>query len=436
MDHPETRFASLERDRIAYVAFGDGPTDLLHIKPLSGSVDMLWEHVAHLRIWRTARPHLRLIMFDHRGTGMSDTRPEDTLGNLDDRVADALAVLDDLGIERAAVSGEYDGALTAIKLAADHPERVEKLMLINGFARGSNGDGYDLSPPVAAIERWEDFRPLWGTGVLSATVSPTWGDALSFLARWERSGARPGAAVAWMRNQAEIDVRPLLDRIQAPTLVVYSGDILAVTIAQSRHLAEAIPGARLLDRSSSSFYWGDGVLEEMIAFIADATSSGDRELATLLFTDVVDSTGAVIEAGDRRWKQTLDILDEIVEERTSRRAGRVVKQTGDGHLLEFAMPRDALEVAMTLRRDVEVIGVELRAGVHTGEVERRESGDLGGLTVHIAARVAAVAGAGEVVVSRTVADLLGAGDYTLHDLGEHELKGVPGRWGLFSVTPT
>jgi class 3 adenylate cyclase/pimeloyl-ACP methyl ester carboxylesterase len=437
MDRPETRFVSLGRDRLAYQAFGDGPTDLLHIKPLCGSVDSIWEHAGHLRIWRTTRPHLRLIVFDHRGTGVSDAQPEETLGNLDDRVADALAVLDDLGVGRVALCGEGDGALAAVKLAAEHPDRVDKLMLVNGFAKGSGGDGYDLAPPLEVIEQQaEAVRLIWGTGMATAAVAPSLADDLSFAARFERSGARPRAASAWLRNQARADVRPLLDLVRAPTLVIYSGDINNATVEQSRHLGESIPGARVLDRSSSSFYWGDGVVEEMISFISGAQSAGDRELATLLFTDVVDSTGRVIETGDHRWRQTLDFLDELVEDRVTRWAGRVVKQTGDGHLLEFSMPRDAVEVAMALSRDVGTLGVALRAGVHTGEVERRENGDLGGLTVHIAARVAAIAAPGQVVVSRTVADLLGAGDYTLLDLGEHDLKGVPGRWAIFSVSPS
>ncbi len=174
----------------------------------------------------------------------------------------------------------------------------------------------------------------------------------------------------------------------------------------------------------------------MIAFVSDATTSGDRELATLLFTDVVDSTGTVVSTGDRRWRQTLDVLDELIEDRARRSGGRVVNSAGDGHLLEFVLPRDALEAVMSLRQDVGTLGIALRAGVHTGEVERRENGDIGGLTVHIAARVGAVAGAGQIVVSRTVADLLGASDYSLQDLGEHVLRGVPGRWVLLPVSPS
>jgi pimeloyl-ACP methyl ester carboxylesterase len=298
MAQPGTRFATVGPDRIAYQVFGEGSTFLLHIKPLCGSVDLIWENVEHLRLWRTTRPHLQLIVFDHRGTGVSDPLPESVVGMLSERVADAIAVIGALGLERVAVSGEGDGVMTAIKLAAEHPDRVDKLILINGQARGCAGPGYDLAPPPEVIARQaETLRTLWGTGAPTAAVAPNLSHDLEFAARFERSGAPPATAAAWVRNQTAADVLGLLDQVQAPTLVVFSGDMLTATEAQSRHLAESIPGARVLVRTSSGFYWGGGVVEEMIAFVSDSTSSGDRELATVLFTDVVDSTGAVIEAG-------------------------------------------------------------------------------------------------------------------------------------------
>jgi class 3 adenylate cyclase len=176
------------------------------------------------------------------------------------------------------------------------------------------------------------------------------------------------------------------------------------------------------------------VIDEIVAFVSGFASAGDRDLVTLLFTDIVDSTPAVVDAGDDGWLQTLNFLDDLVAERVSRSGGRVVKQTGDGHLIEFARPSDAVRAAIAICSAAPTLGVTLRAGVHTGEIERRENGDIGGLTVHIAARIAPFANAGQVVVSRTVADLLGATEYALQDLGEHELKGVPGRWALFTIS--
>jgi class 3 adenylate cyclase/alpha-beta hydrolase superfamily lysophospholipase len=429
MSRPETKFASVGRDRVAYVVWGEGPTDVWFLAQFGASVDAIWEHPGHLRWSRLLGARLRVIMLDHRGSGMSDSVPEARQGDLDDRIDDALAVLDALGVDRVSVCAEGDGTLTAIKFVVEHPERVDKLVLLNGYAAG-----WAVGASSEQLEEIADtVRAAWGTGELVAGVVPHFADDLEFCARLERLGARPSAAAALTRNLAAMDLRPLLDKITAPTLVVFSGDLTLSSVEQSRDLAHHIPHARLFEGSSSTFYWGSGVVEEIVAFISGAASVGDRDLATVLFTDVVDSTGSVVTVGDREWRQTLDFLDDIVASRSTKAGGRVVKQTGDGHLVEFARPGDAVRAALAICRDAPTLGVRVRAGVHTGEIERRESGDIGGLSVHIAARIAAIAGPGEVLVSRTVADLLGAGDHQLHDRGEHDLKGVPGRWQLFTI---
>jgi len=429
MGQPETKFVSVGQDRVAYVVWGEGPADVLFLANFGASVDAIWEHPGHLRWTRTLGARLRVIMLDHRGSGMSDSVPEPRQGNLDDRIDDIFAVLDTVGVGRVSVLGEGDGALTAIKFAVEHPERVDKLVLQNGYAAGWAVD----APPEQIEELADTVRAVWGSGEAVAIAVPHFADDLEFCARLERLGARPSAAAALTRNLAAMDLRPLLDKITAPTLVVYSGDLTLSSVEQSRDLAQHIPHARLFEGSSSTFYWGSGVVEELVAFISGAASVGDRDLVTLLFTDVVDSTGAVVAVGDDEWRQTLNFLDDLVAARVSRAGGRVVKQTGDGHLIEFARPGDAARAALAICRAAPTLGVTLRAGVHTGEIERRENGDIGGLTVHIAARIAASANAGEVVVSRTVADLLGATEYALQDRGEHQLKGVPGRWALFTI---
>jgi class 3 adenylate cyclase len=438
MDRPDTRFVSVGRDRVAYVVWGEGTTDVLFLAQFGASVDAIWEHPGHLRWSRSLGARLRVIMLDHRGSGVSDSLPETRQGDLDDRIDDVLAVLDAVGVARVSICAEGDGALTAIKFAVDHPERVDKLVLLNGYAAGAAAPslGEALRTSSEQLEELADMvRAVWGSGELAAATVPHFGDDLEFCARLERMGARPSAAAALVRNLAAVDVRPLLGKITAPTLVVYSGDLTLSSVEQSRELAEQIPHARLFEGSSSTFYWGSGVVEEFVAFISGAAGVGDRDLVTLLFTDIVDSTRAVVEAGDDEWRQTLNFLDDLVAARVGRAGGRVVKQTGDGHLIEFARPGDAVSAAVAICRAAPKLGVNLRAGIHTGEIERRENGDVGGLTVHIAARVAAVADPGQVVISRTVADLLGAGEHGLRDWGEHELKGVPGRWALFAVDP-
>jgi class 3 adenylate cyclase len=219
-----------------------------------------------------------------------------------------------------------------------------------------------------------------------------------------------------------------------PTLVVYSGDITVTTADDARDVAERIPDARYFEGASSTFYWGGGVVDEIIRFVSGGSTAAVRDLATIVFTDVVDSTGAVVAIGDDEWHRTLTFLDDVVASKVDDCGGRVVKQTGDGHLIEFARPGDAVRAAVAIAQAAPALGIEIRAGIHTGEIDRRENNDIGGLSVHIAARVTAHAHAHEVVVTRTVAELLGATAYQLDDRGEHELKGVPGTWQLLAVT--
>jgi class 3 adenylate cyclase/alpha-beta hydrolase superfamily lysophospholipase len=429
MQQPETRYVSLGRERVAYQVFGEGDQGLLFLLPVWLSVDALWENVGHLRIWRLASDSFRVVLLDHRGFGMSDAIPESRLADPEVCVEDALTVLDEVGIDRVCVVGEGYGAFNAVTLAVQHPDRVDKLALMNASAMGL-GCEHGWSTEEAS-EISELVRERWGSGRMMQ-LAPLFSDDLSFLARFERMGARPAAAAAAWRNVASIDIRSLLADIAAPTLVAHSRSSAADDSGPARYLADHIPGARYFEAESSTFYWGGGIVEEIYSFLG-ADRAGHRGLATVLFTDVVDSTRSVVATGDREWRQTLDFLDDLVAARVTRAGGRTVKQTGDGHLVEFDHPSDAVASALEICRDAPTLGVRVRAGVHTGEVERRDGGDLGGLSVHIAARVAAVAGPGEVVISRTVADLLGSADYELRDRGDHELKGVPGRWQLFTV---
>jgi class 3 adenylate cyclase len=232
---------------------------------------------------------------------------------------------------------------------------------------------------------------------------------------------------------ASTDIRALLPRITVPTLVVHSGDFTTASASDALDLAERIPDAKHVEGASSTFYWGGGVIDEIIEFVSGDSTAAVRDLATIMFTDVVDSTRSVVAVGDREWQRTLTFLDDLVASRIADCGGRVVKQTGDGHLIEFARPGDAVRAAVSLTSAAPALGLDIRAGIHTGEIERRENDDIGGLAVHIAARVTGKAGAGEIVATRTVAELLGASEYQLHDRGEHELKGVPGTWKLYAI---
>jgi class 3 adenylate cyclase len=436
LQRPATRYLSVGGERLAYQVFGNGPVPTMHLSSWGRSVDAVWEHPGHLRIWRAGTTQEgRTIMFDHRGGGMSDAVPEARLGDLDERVEDALAVLDETGCERAHIAAEYDGVFTAVKLAVEHPERVDKLVLLNGTQAEILADP-DEGRAARVNETAEWIRLNWGTGAVLRLASPWLAEDLDFAARFERIGMRPSAAAAMYRKVATMDVRDLVPRITAPTLVAYTGDIQTASLRRARELAAAIPDARMFEAFDSQFYWGDGFATAYNEFISgDVSPAADRQLLTLVFTDVVESTPAIVEMGDDAWRQTLDFLEDATTNRVVGAGGRVVKQTGDGHLLAFTRPSDALEVTVALLRDARTLGVPLRVGVHIGEVEQLESGDLRGLTVHIAARIASQAGAGEVVVSRTVAELLGASAYRFADRGEFELKGVPGRWTLLTLAP-
>jgi len=429
MLRPETKFVDVGRDRVAYQVQGDGPP-FLFLKAFGASVDGVWEHPGHLRFWRSMSSALRIVTLDHRGSGVSDALDESRQGNLDPRVEDVLAVLEGLEIDRLFVCGEFDGAFTAVRFAVEYPDRVEGLILANatatGFAFGSSEEALD--------ELSASIRATWGNGATVANTVRAFAADRDFCARFERIGARPGAAAAAVRRLASTDIRALLPRITVPTLVVHSGDFTTASASDALDLAERIPDAKHVEGASSTFYWGGGVIDEIIEFVSGDSTAAVRDLATIMFTDVVDSTRSVVAVGDREWQRTLTFLDDLVASRIADCGGRVVKQTGDGHLIEFVRPGDAVRAAVSLTSAAPALGLDIRAGIHTGEIERRENDDIGGLAVHIAARVTAQAGAGEIVATRTVAELLGASEYHLQDRGEHELKGVPGTWQLYTVT--
>ncbi len=419
---------SVGRDRVATQVYGDGPP-FLFLKAFGASVDAIWEHPGHLRFHRSMGSAFRMVTFDHRGSGMSDALDEARQVDLDVRVEDVVGVLDALAIDRVVVCGELDGAFTAVKFAIAYPERVAGLVLANAAATG-----FGLGSTETALDELADtVRATWGTGFTVANSVPSFADDPEFCARFERMGARPGAAAVAICKLATTDIRPLLHSITVPTLVAYSGDFTLSTPNEARELAESIPDARYFEGTSSTFYWGGGVVDEIINFVSGRSAPTLRDLATILFTDVVDSTRTVVAVGDDEWHRTLTFLDDLVASRVADCGGRVVKQTGDGHLIEFPRPSDAVRAAVALCSAAPALGIGMRAGIHTGEIDRRENSDIGGLSVHIAARVTAHASHGEVVITRTVADLLGATGYQLQDRGEHELKGVPGSWRLFAI---
>jgi class 3 adenylate cyclase len=438
VDTPEVRYAHRDGRAIAYQTWGSGPIVDLFVSEWPANVDSVWEHPLHLRIWRYHGSFARLIRVDRSGIGSSDP-PAGEIGDLDEWSADLLAVLDAEGAATVVVSGEGWGGHAAITLAAKHPERIDRLVLVNTFVTlTADGDGPPMSP--VQLDATIDFvRSSWGTGRVIDASAGFGHDYLDFCGRYERIAASPGAAAAMARAAYASDVGHLLPQIACPTLVLFSGAYSYISQAQCRDLAERIEGAEFIAADSVAWYaFGPDVGARYVEFITGSAGDAwvERELAVVVFSDIVDSTVQLASRGDREWTGLLETTNDSVARNVGRFGGRVVKQTGDGHLMTFTSPGAAISAVYEMRRSAHALGLSMRFGVHMGEIERREDGDIAGLTVHAAARIAQVAGRDEIVVSRLISDLLAGTGPEFVDLGSHELKGLPSALQLFSIRST
>jgi class 3 adenylate cyclase len=441
---PETRFARLGGDRIAYQVLGHGPPDLVLAGRSYGHIDVAWEDPGISLFLRRLASFCRLILFNRRGTGPSDPLPLDSLPPWESFADELDALLDEVGSERAAVMAEMDAGPTGLLYAGTRPERTSALVLVHTSARFVAADDYPIGADPATVEAVvAQFDELWGSDAMAALLVPSRaGDArfASWFAKWQRAGVSPRVAQRLLRTLAEIDVRPVLPLVQAPTLVLHRRGFGLVPIAHGRYLADHIRGARLLELPGSDvdLAWDtpelalDGI-QELLTGVRRRAEPG-RVLATVLFTDIVGSTELAARAGDRGWREVLEVHDELAGRLVAQFHGRLVKTTGDGVLATFDGPGRAIRCAAALGEGLAGIGLRIRAGLHTGEIELRD-GDVGGIAVHIAARVLAAAGPGQIVASRTVRDLVVGSDIGMDDLGTRQLKGVDGAWQLFAATP-
>jgi class 3 adenylate cyclase/alpha-beta hydrolase superfamily lysophospholipase len=442
---PETRYARADDGvYLAYQAFGDGEQWFVGAPPIFSNVEAIWEHPEPARFLRSMASFSRFVHFDKRGQGMSDRVA--AVPTLEQRAADMRAVMDAAGVDRAVVGGISEGGSAAAMVAATYPERVTGLALFGSFARllaaPDHPIGFDPAFLDVANESWVE---RWGTPetLTVPLVAPgRQGDLrfLEFINRFERQSSTPGGLrdqLAWVRD---IDIRSILPVISAPTLVMHRAGDRLIPVAHGRHLAERIPGARYLELPGDEHvpYFGDSdeVLAELEELVTGRRGAGraDRVLATVVFTDIVSSTEQASAMGDRSWHDLLDRHDAMAKRLVERHGGRVVKATGDGLLATFDGPARGIRCAVELVHAAEQLHLSLRAGAHTGEVEVRGD-DVAGIAVHIGSRVAGCAQGGEVLVSRTVRDLVTGSGIAFEDRGEHELKGVPDRWQLFRVVP-
>jgi len=436
---PETRYAKSGDLSIAYQVAGDGPIDLIYVPGWISNVELNWEEPAHAHVLERLASFARLILFDKRGTGLSDPVPLDRLPTLEERMDDVRAVLDAVECERAALFGFSEGGLMSILFAATYPERITALALYGVFAKRIWSPDYPWAPkPDARAREIEELERNWSEKMDLDTLAPSEDDAFkSRLARYFRRSASPGAAVALMRMNTQIDVRGVLPSIQAPTLVMHRKADRDVKVEEGRFIAERIPGARFVELEGDAHtLWGgdtDAVVDEIERHFTGATRGPDpdRVLATVLFTDLVGSTWHAATLGDRRWRNLLEQHHAVVRRELERYQGRELDIAGDGFFATFDGPARAIRCAWAIREGIGELGLEIRAGIHTGECEILGS-KVAGVAVHTGSRVAGHAQAGEVLVSSTVKDLVAGSGIEFEDRGEHELKGV-GAWRLYSV---
>ncbi|MCW2660413.1 MAG: lipJ [Mycobacterium sp.] len=455
---PETSYASCGDLSLAYQVFGDGPVELVVVGPFVSHIELAWTLPQFKAFVEQLATFCRVLLFDKAGIGLSDPVPK--VRTLDDRVAEIEAVMDAVGFGQAVVSGLSDGGPASMMFAAARPERVRALILCGTYsfhpgrwddmdrdpgelrARFLSELGEDYTPSIEQLARWLEagraVRSGWGSGAAASISAPSV-RSIRQLAMLERMSASPGMARASFEAAFLTDVRPILPTITAPTLVIHAREDPAVPVQGGRYLANHIPGARYLEVEGTDhapfLTEPDKILtgiEEFLTGSHAAPAQSHRALRTVLFTDMVASTQHAAAAGDERWRAVLHRFSEITAELTQRFGGTVVKSTGDGHLTTFDGPTQAIRCAEGLRADAEKLGIEIRAGIHTGECELLDA-DIGGIAVHIAARILGQAGAGEILVSRTVRDLVVGSGTGFVDRGSVELRGVPGSWQLLAV---
>lgn len=437
---PEVHYAKSGDVHIAYQVFGKGPENLVIVPGFISHIDNAWDSPEQARWLNYVARRARVVMFDKRGTGLSDRLGQ--LPNLDQRMDDARAVMDAAGIERAAVMGVSEGGSLAALFAASHPERCSALILYGTFARFS-----DWFPTQQKFDRFLNYvETSWGTGNSIAGFAPSKKNDAEFHRWWgrfERLGGSPSAVINLMRMNSEINIDNILPSIRVPTLVLHRTEDPTVSIEAGRFLAAHIPNAKLveLDGPDHTYWVGDNAMhiaDLILDFSAQpgakarSIAEPRRMLATILFTDIVDSTSRASEMGDKAWRELLRAHDATVRREIARFRGNEVKSLGDGFLILFDGPARAIHCAQAITEAMAPLGIKVRAGLHTGEVERTEA-DVLGIAVHLTARIMDTAGAGEVVISRTVKDLVAGSGIAFDDAGEHSLKGIEEKWQLFKV---
>jgi class 3 adenylate cyclase len=436
-----TQYANSGGVHIAYQASDDGPRDLVYLPGLWSHIEHVWRDPSMARFLHGLASFSRLITLDTRGSGLSDRTAGFPL--LEKQIDDVLAVMDAVGSDQATIFGASQSGPLASLMAASHPDRVTHLVLYGSYATNRVAEDHPWGRSVEWVDEYlERANKEWGLGTDADLVAPSrQGDPTfrEWWARLERYSNAPGDAMAYIRSHSQDDVRAVLPAISVPTLVMHRRDDRYRPFALGQYLADHIPGAQLVDLPGKDHlpYLGDteSILSAVEEFVTGSRRgrSAQRVLATVLFTDIVDSTGVAVALGDAKWRELLDQHNRIVREELAKFRGHEVNTAGDGFLATFDGPGRAIDCAVSIRGALEPFGVHIRAGIHTGEIEVIDD-DIGGIGVHIGARVAALAEVDEVMVSRTVKDLVAGSGAQFTDRGNHQLKGIPEEWHLYSVS--
>jgi len=440
---PITRYARSGDLNIAYQAVGDGPPDLVYVPGWVTNIEVMWEDPNLARFMRRLSSFSRLITFDKRGIGLSDPVPPGDLPGLGERVDDLQAVMDSAGVETANIFGHSAGGTTAIAYATRFPDRVDRLILFGSYAKRMRSEDYPWAPTLEQraaesagyAESWDDPARIADFYAPSRANDSAF---VEWLGRWLRLSASPSAAAALNDASTQIDVTDLLGEVQCPTLLLYRVEDRDVKLAEGRYIASKIPDSRLVELHGADhyFYAGDTepILQEIEEFITGHRTGAEPErvLATVLFTDIVGSTALASSLGDKKWRDLINRHNVLIRAELARWRGNEIVTTGDGFLATFNNPNDAIHCALRSVDSMRSLGIEIRCGIHTGIVEVMED-DVTGLAVNIGARIAAIAHPSEVLVSRTVKDLIAGTEIILEDRGDHQLKGIQEPWGVFAV---
>ncbi len=439
---PDVGYASSGNLAIAYQVLGEGPPDVVFIPEWFNNLETQWEEPRLARFPARLSSFARVMMLNQRGIGLSDPISIDDSVTAEDWIDDVRSVMDAVGVERVCLIGTGTAGTVATLFAATQPDRVSRLVLVNSTARTAADEGYPFgsSPEMRASMR-ELMHDAWGRAAILPMLAPELADDDRFrewYGRFERLAASPGMALAAQRMVFDLDVRNVLGAVQCPTLILHrEGDPL-ITVEHGRYLAQHMPGAQYVELAGNGHaYWSadsDQLLAEIQTFLTGVAGQAytNRVLATVLFTDIVGSTQLAARLGDQRWAALLGDHHQIARQEFARFRGDEVDAAGDGFLASFDGPARAIRCALAIRDAVSTLGLEIRAGLHTGEVETRGEAIMG-IGVHIGARVLANATPGEVLVSRTVVDLVAGSGIAFRDRGQHLLKGIDGRWQLFAV---